>query len=93
MWCEKPLALTADGLAKIESAWRASGRQLMVGFNRRWSPAVRAARRALGRHCSPKLLVYRVAAGQVPAGHWYPDRRQGGRLLGEVCHFIDTAQA
>jgi predicted dehydrogenase len=29
----------------------------------------------------------------VPDGHWYHDRRQGGRLLGEVCHFVDTAQA
>ena len=93
VWCEKPLALTAEGLAKIESTWRSSGRQLMVGFNRRWSPAVRAARRALGDFASPKLVVYRIAAGHVPPGHWYRDRRQGGRLLGEVCHFIDTAQA
>ena len=37
--------------------------------------------------------MYRVAAGPVPDGHWYHDRRQGGRLLGEVCHFVDTAQA
>ena len=29
----------------------------------------------------------------MPDEHWYRDRRQGGRLLGEVCHFIDTAQA
>jgi predicted dehydrogenase len=28
----------------------------------------------------------------VPDGHWYLDRRQGGRLLGEVCHFVDAAQ-
>jgi hypothetical protein len=42
---------------------------------------------------APKLLVYRVAAGRVPDRHWYRDRRQGGRLLGEVCHFVDTAQA
>jgi predicted dehydrogenase len=65
----------------------------MVGFNRRWSPAVRAAQRVLADVGSPKLVVYRIAAGQVPDGHWYGDRRQGGRLLGEVCHFIDTAQA
>ena len=38
-------------------------------------------------------MVYRIAAGRVPDGHWYLDRRQGGRLLGEVCHFIDAAQA
>jgi predicted dehydrogenase len=42
---------------------------------------------------SPKFLVYRVAAGPVPDGHWYTDRRHGGRVLGEVCHFVDTAQA
>src|ERR1019366_8746641 len=93
VWCEKPLALTAEGLAEIESAWRSSGRQLMVGFNRRWSPAVRAAQRVLADVASRKLVVYRVGAGPVPEGHWYRDRRQGGRLLGEVCHFIDTAQA
>jgi predicted dehydrogenase len=29
----------------------------------------------------------------VPDGHWYLDRRQGGRLAGEVCHFVDLAQA
>jgi predicted dehydrogenase/threonine dehydrogenase-like Zn-dependent dehydrogenase len=93
VWCEKPVALTLDELDAVEKAWRGSGRQLAVGFNRRWSPAVLAAQRALAGISAPKLLVYRVAAGRVPDGHWYHDRRQGGRLLGEVCHFIDTAQA
>jgi predicted dehydrogenase len=65
----------------------------MVGFNRRWSVPVRLARNVLAEAASPKFLVYRVAAGPVPSDHWYNDRRQGGRLLGEVCHFVDTAQA
>ena len=93
VWCEKPLALTCEGIDRIEKAWRDSGRQLSLGFNRRWAPAVLAAQRALARVQGPRLVVYRVAAGRVPAGHWYLDRRQGGRLLGEVCHFVDTAQA
>jgi predicted dehydrogenase/threonine dehydrogenase-like Zn-dependent dehydrogenase len=93
VWCEKPLALTLDELDRVEKAWRGSGRQLMAGFNRRWSPAVLAAQRALAGVAAPRLVVYRVAAGRVPDGHWYHDRRQGGRLLGEVCHFVDTAQA
>jgi hypothetical protein len=93
VWCEKPLALTRDGVAAVEAAWRSSGRQLMIGFNRRWSPAVQAARQLLAGITAPKLITYRIAAGPVPDGHWYRDRRQGGRLLGEVCHFIDTAQA
>ena len=93
VWCEKPLALTLDELAETEAAWHASGRQLMVGFNRRWSIPVLVVRNVLAEVASPKFLVYRVSAGPVPDGHWYTDRRQGGRLLGEVCHFVDTAQA
>ena len=93
VWCEKPLALTCEELDEVEKAWRDSGRQLTLGFNRRWAPAVQAAQRVLAEVKAPKLIVYRVAAGRVPDGHWYLDRRQGGRLLGEVCHFVDLAQA
>ena len=93
VWCEKPLALTAEGIDRIEKAWRDSGRQLTLGFNRRWAPAVQTAQQALARVKGPRLVVYRVAAGRVPADHWYTDRRHGGRLLGEVCHFVDAAQA
>jgi predicted dehydrogenase len=93
VWCEKPLALTLGELDEVERAWRGSGRQLAIGFSRRWSPAVAAARRVLAGADGPKLLAYRVAAGPVPAGHWYRDRRQGGRVIGEICQFVDTAQA
>ncbi len=78
VWCEKPLALTADGLDAVESAWRASGRQLAVGFNRRWSPAVVAAQRALAGVAAPKLVVYRVAAGPG-AGRSLVPRPAAGR--------------
>ena len=54
---------------------------------------MQAVQRVLAREQVPKLIVYRVAAGRVPDGHWYLDPRQGGRLLGEVCHFVDLAQA
>ncbi len=93
VWCEKPLALTAEDLDAVRAAWTASGRVLAAGFNRRWSPAVAAARRALAGTTAARLVMYRIAAGPVPEDHWYRDRRQGGRLLGEVCHFVDTAQA
>ena len=93
VWCEKPLALTEDELDAVRDAWLESGCVLAAGFNRRWSPAVIGARRVLAGIAAAKLLVYRVAAGPVPEGHWYRDPRQGGRLLGEVCHFVDTAQA
>ena len=93
VWCEKPLALSSASVDEVEKAWRESGRQLTLGFNRRWAPAVLAAQRVLAEVKVPRLVVYWIAAGRVPKGHWYMDRRQGGRLLGEVCHFVDLAQA
>jgi hypothetical protein len=93
VWCEKPVALTEDELDAVRAAWQESGSVLAIGFNRRWSPAVAAARHALARVAAAKLVVYRIAAGPVPDDHWYRDPRRGGRLLGEVCHFVDTAQA
>lgn len=91
VWCEKPLALTVEDLDAVEAAWRESGRVLFVGHNRRWSPHVLAVREQLKDETA--VVTYRVNAGPVPAKHWYGDRRQGGRLLGEVCHFVDTCAA
>jgi predicted dehydrogenase len=92
VFCEKPLALSQEELDEVEATWRDSGKVLFVGFNRRWSPAVAAVRdHFAGKR--PVTLAYRVDAGPIPEGHWYEDRRQGGRLIGEVCHFIDTCAA
>ncbi|MGW5257495.1 bi-domain-containing oxidoreductase [Streptomyces sp. NPDC004012] len=90
LYCEKPLGLTETELEDVADAWLASGAPAMAGFNRRFAPAVRDLRAALPTG-APLQVVYRVFAGRLPADHWYFDPRQGGRLLGEVCHFIDTA--
>ena len=38
-------------------------------------------------------VVYRVNAGRLPADHWSHDPHHGGgRIIGEVCHFIDFVQ-
>jgi predicted dehydrogenase len=37
----------------------------------------------------PLMMNYRVNAGAIPAEHWIHDSEQGGRVIGEVCHFVD----
>ena len=90
VFCEKPLALTFEGLARVAAAWQANSGHLMVGFNRRYASATVAVRRHMAASRGPLVVTYRVNAGSLPRQHWYLDRRQGGRLVGEVCHFIDT---
>ncbi|WP_158778634.1 bi-domain-containing oxidoreductase [Streptomyces cellulosae] len=90
LYCEKPVGLTETELEDVAQAWSASGAPAMAGFNRRFAPAV-ADLRAVLPAGAPLQVVYRVFAGRLPADHWYFQPEQGGRLLGEVCHFIDTA--
>lgn len=94
VFVEKPLALTDEELNEVaEAAARAPGR-LTAGFNRRFSPlAVRARKFFEGRGAGPLSIVYRVNAGRVPREHWTQDEREGGgRIVGEVCHFVDLMQ-
>jgi len=93
VFCEKPLALSMEELDAIVAAWQESGAKLFVGFNRRWSSAIAKVREHFANGTGPLAVTYRVNAGALPPEHWYRDRRQGGRLLGEVCHFIDTCAA
>ncbi|MFF4208657.1 bi-domain-containing oxidoreductase [Streptomyces sp. NPDC001796] len=89
LYCEKPVGLTEQELEEVAQAWARSGAPALAGFNRRFAPAVRDLRAALPAG-APLQVVYRIFAGRLPSGHWYFDHRQGGRLLGEICHFIDT---
>jgi predicted dehydrogenase/threonine dehydrogenase-like Zn-dependent dehydrogenase len=93
VFCEKPLCLSEDELGTIlraysgsESGWPA----LMVGFNRRFAPMTMRMKSFLAPISEPLALHYRINAGFLPPDHWVNDREQGGgRILGEVCHFVD----
>ena len=62
----------------------------MVGFNRRFAPMAVQLKNFLSEIHEPLSMHYRVNAGYIPADHWVNDPEQGGgRILGEVCHFVD----
>ncbi|PYX87413.1 MAG: oxidoreductase, partial [Acidobacteria bacterium] len=92
VFCEKPLCLSEEELATIVRAYSlASPKPLfMVGFNRRFAPMAVHMKSFLSKIAEPLALHYRVNAGYLPADHWANDPEQGGgRILGELCHFVD----
>ena len=92
VFCEKPLCLMEGELEKIERAYYQSAGTLrmMVGFNRRFAPMARQIKKFLATAGGPFSMHYRVNAGALPQDHWTTDPEQGGgRILGEVCHFVD----
>lgn len=88
VFVEKPLALTVGELQAVEEVYAGAGKQVMVGFNRRFSPLSQKLKKTVGS--GVMSMVYRVSAGSVPASSWIQDLEVGGgRIIGEGCHFID----
>jgi predicted dehydrogenase/NADPH:quinone reductase-like Zn-dependent oxidoreductase len=92
VFCEKPLCLTEEELNEIEAVYnrQVGSARLMVGFNRRFAPMAKRIKSFLAGSQGPLVMHYRVNAGMLPKDHWinYPEQG-GGRILGEVCHFVD----
>lgn len=90
VFLEKPLAIAEDQLREVVGTLNRTKGQLMVGFNRRFSPAARILKKHFEKRSSPLCMSYRVNAGAIPPDHWVHDPEQGGgRIIGEVCHFVD----
>jgi len=90
VFCEKPLCLTEEELDAIQTAYASVANcRLMVGFNRRFAPMIQQARTFLAQANGPFTMHYRVNAGPLASDHWVNDPEQGGRILGEMGHFVD----
>lgn len=94
IFVEKPLALSIKEIEEVNKAYHfAKNRnniQLMVGFNRRFSPHIIKMKELLDIKHSPKSIIVTINAGEIPSEHWVQDLKiGGGRIIGECCHFID----
>jgi len=92
VFCEKPLCLNQTELSGIVATHdsQQTPRLLMIGFNRRFAPLAIRMKDFLSEAHEPLAIHYRVNAGFLPSDHWLNDPQQGGgRIIGEVCHFVD----
>lgn len=86
-YVEKPLCIFEEELEDIAQAYKGE-KILQVGFNRRFSPMVQEMKKKISGQIS---VHYRINAGIIPMNVWVQDKSiGGGRIVGEVCHFIDT---
>ena len=92
VFVEKPLALTWDELESVVTTYTRlhEAPLLMVGFNRRFSPALQMLKDRLNGRRSPLVIQYRLNAGYIPLDHWVHGTQGGGRNVGEACHMYDV---
>lgn len=93
VFVEKPLALSIEELKKIKEAFVQFHSPIMVGYNRRFSKAFQMIKKEFDNRKQPIAINYRVNAGYIPPDHWVHNPEiGGGRIIGEVCHFVDAMQ-
>ena len=98
VFVEKPLAINREQLEMVQTAYAkalAENRSpfLMVGFNRRFSPLTERLKNFFAGRTEPMLVHIRCNAGFIPRDSWIQDPENGGRIIGELCHFVDWARA
>lgn len=91
VFVEKPLATTEESLAEVVAAVEQANARVLVGFNRRFS-SLSAELKQFVNGAGALAISYRVNAGEIPRESWIQQDEGGGRILGEVCHFVDYLQ-
>jgi len=93
VFVEKPLCLKLNEIEEIKEQLKEKNNGekqviLMVGYNRRFSKLSEILKAQI--KSGPMAMIYRINAGAVSQDSWIQDLEiGGGRILGEVCHFID----
>jgi predicted dehydrogenase len=86
---EKPHVVTRDQLVRLAGAMQTSSAKVRLGFNRPESPLGSRVRELLAAQNGTTMLNWFVAGHDIPRDHWYYRDEEGGRVLGNLCHWTD----
>jgi len=89
---EKPHVVSQDQLSRLQAAMRAHpAAKVFLGFNRPRSPLFRRLKELLAAESGPVMINWFVAGHQIEDDHWYFSPEEGGRILGNLCHWTDLS--
>ena len=93
VYVEKPTVMSHGELLKLKKIIEDLGTScpmIHTGYNRRFSPHIKFAKKKLhNRIGEPIVINMRINAGYIPYDHWVHSDEGGGRNIGEACHFYD----
>lgn len=90
IFVEKPIALTYEECKEVYETINKSGVNLVIGFNRRFSPLAQKVKKVVEKRKNPLMIIYRVNSSGIKKEHWINDPEEGGgAVVGEGCHFFD----
>lgn len=97
VYCEKPMAMNAREGERMKAAAERAGKNLMIGFNQRFSPVPWTVKRKIDRgelgHIYFGRTVWHRQRGLPGFGGWFSQKEQsgGGPLIDIGVHRLDLA--
>ena len=89
VFIEKPHVVSEDQLLRLAGAMSRSRGKVFLGFNRPGSRFGRLIRQYLERESGAGMYNWFVAGHAIDPNHWYFKPEEGGRVLGNLCHWTD----
>lgn len=89
VYIEKPHVVSEDQLVRLVNAIKRSGKKAFLGFNRPGSYFGRIIYEFLKKETGSGIYNWFVSGHALDSGHWYYNPEEGGRVLGNLCHWID----
>lgn len=86
---EKPHAVTENQLLRLCQAILRSRGKVNLGFNRPLSLIGRRIKQSLDTQQGTAMFNWFVAGHEIAPDHWYFKEEEGGRVLGNLCHWTD----
>jgi predicted dehydrogenase len=86
---EKPHVVTFAQLERLRTAMETSSGKVALGFNRPQSELGERVQGALWAESGATMLNWFIAGHELPPEHWYYREEEGGRVLGNLCHWTD----
>lgn len=87
---EKPVVVSYEQLQRLtETLKRNPNSKVFLGFNRPKSPLFIKLDSYLNKEIGPLMVNWFIAGHEIADDHWYFDEKEGGRILGNLCHWSD----
>lgn len=89
VYIEKPHVVSVEQLHRLHEAMRKYDRKVFLGFNRPGSRLGTLIQSYLNGQPGPGMFNWFVAGHAIDPDHWYFSKGEGGRVLGNLCHWTD----
>jgi predicted dehydrogenase len=86
---EKPHVVSIDQLIRLCQTMQTSSGKVGLGFNRPNSRMGTLIKQYLNRETGTAMFNWFVAGHKIDLDHWYFKPEEGGRVLGNLCHWTD----